>query len=158
MTEIRELVLTFLERLSHHALPKNRKRETLDACMLVSAKFVFDLDCFAKVKCNHTIDKYLLLKQRSGQICWYEHSCPRGKDVQRLGIELVCSTWQNRSKICNCQYFALAGKRPSKSLNRPFYSCVLSFLAFEWRGDWRWPSFDSFSHVNDAFLMLISSN
>ena len=33
MAEIRELVLTFLERLSHHALPKNRKRETLDACI-----------------------------------------------------------------------------------------------------------------------------
>ena len=27
------LVLTFLERISHHALPKNRKRETLDACI-----------------------------------------------------------------------------------------------------------------------------
>ena len=34
MAEIRELVLTFLERLSHNALPKNPKRETLDACML----------------------------------------------------------------------------------------------------------------------------
>ena len=33
MAEIRELVLTFLDRLSHHALPKNRKRETLDACI-----------------------------------------------------------------------------------------------------------------------------
>ena len=33
MAEIRELVLTFLERLSHNALPKNRKRETLDACI-----------------------------------------------------------------------------------------------------------------------------
>ena len=33
MAEIRELVLTFLKRLSHHALPKNRKRETLDACI-----------------------------------------------------------------------------------------------------------------------------
>ena len=33
MAEIRELVLTFLDRLSQHALPKNRKRETLDACI-----------------------------------------------------------------------------------------------------------------------------
>ena len=33
MAEIRELVLTFLDRLSHHALPKNQKRETLDACI-----------------------------------------------------------------------------------------------------------------------------
>ena len=33
MAEIRELVLTILDRLSHHALPKNRKRETLDACI-----------------------------------------------------------------------------------------------------------------------------
>ena len=34
MAEIQELVLTFLERLSHNALPKNRKRETLDACII----------------------------------------------------------------------------------------------------------------------------
>ena len=33
MAEIRELVLTFLERFPHNALPKNRKRETLDACI-----------------------------------------------------------------------------------------------------------------------------
>ena len=33
MAEIRELVLTFLDRLSDHALPKNRKWETLDACI-----------------------------------------------------------------------------------------------------------------------------
>ena len=85
--------------------------------MLVNATFVFDLDCFAKVKCNHKNDKYLLLKHNSGQIPWYEHFCPRGKDVQRLGIEIVCSAWQNRIKICSCPYFALAGKRPSKSLN-----------------------------------------
>ena len=37
MAEIRELVLTFLERLSHNALPKNRKRETLDACIVSRA-------------------------------------------------------------------------------------------------------------------------
>ena len=36
MAEIRELVLTFLDRLSHHALPKNRKRETLDACIVIA--------------------------------------------------------------------------------------------------------------------------
>ena len=36
MAEIRELVLTFLESLSRHALPKNRKRETLDACMIMN--------------------------------------------------------------------------------------------------------------------------
>ena len=33
MAEIRELVLIFLERVSHNALPKNRKRETVDACI-----------------------------------------------------------------------------------------------------------------------------
>ena len=33
MAEIRELVLTFLERLSHNALPENRKRETLHTCI-----------------------------------------------------------------------------------------------------------------------------
>ena len=34
------MVLTFLDRLSHHALPKNRKRETLDAC--ISRKLVLE--------------------------------------------------------------------------------------------------------------------
>ena len=51
MAEIRELVLTFLDRLSHHALPKNRKRETLDACIEISkrqngGRFKFRGDCF----------------------------------------------------------------------------------------------------------------
>ena len=32
MADIRELLLNFLERLSHNALPDDRKRETLDAC------------------------------------------------------------------------------------------------------------------------------
>ena len=34
MAEIRGLVLTFLERLSQNALPKSRKPETLDACVI----------------------------------------------------------------------------------------------------------------------------
>ena len=33
MVEIGELVPTFLEHLSYNALPENRKRETLDACI-----------------------------------------------------------------------------------------------------------------------------
>ena len=39
MAEIQELVLTFLERISHNALPKNRKRETLDACIIDDGNF-----------------------------------------------------------------------------------------------------------------------
>ena len=34
MADIRELVPTFLESLSHNALCHNRKRETLDACII----------------------------------------------------------------------------------------------------------------------------
>ena len=45
MAEIRELVLTFLERLSHHALPKNRKRETLDACISLQMWLPFYYSC-----------------------------------------------------------------------------------------------------------------
>ena len=91
--------VTFAEICTHLCLSKYYLRARF--AHLGNARkchIVFDLDCFAKVKCNHKIDKYLLF-------------------VQRLSIELVCSTWQNRSKICNCQYFALAGKRPTKSLN-----------------------------------------
>ena len=36
MADIRELVPTFLESLSHNALCHNRKRETLDACIQTS--------------------------------------------------------------------------------------------------------------------------
>ena len=39
--------------------------------------------------------------------------------------------------------------------NRPFYSCVLGCLAFEWKWGRRWPCFDrNFT----AFLMLIAPN
>ena len=30
-----------------------------------------------------------------------------------------------------------------RQLNRPFYSCGLSTLAFEWMWGWRWPCFDT---------------
>ena len=46
MAEIRALVLTFLERLSHNALPKNRKRETLDACIRLKMR---DIQRAAKI-------------------------------------------------------------------------------------------------------------
>ena len=39
-----------------------------------------------------------------------------------------------------------------KRSNRPFYSCVLSCLAFEWKWGWRWPCFD---RNFPAFLMLM---
>ena len=85
--------------------------------MLVKATFAFDFDCFAKVERKYRIDKCLLLRQTLGQSCSYERFCPRGKNVQRHCIELVCSTWQNRSKLCNCQYFTLGGERSSKYLH-----------------------------------------
>ena len=31
----------------------------------------------------------------------------------------------------------------TSSNNRPFYSCLLSDLAFEWQRGWRWPCFDT---------------
>ena len=46
MAEIRELVLTFLERLSHNALPKYRKRETLDAWMYYKMFWFWLSVCF----------------------------------------------------------------------------------------------------------------
>ena len=53
--------------------------------------------------------------------------------------------------------FAIVGK----SDTRPFYSCLLSCLAFKWKWVWRWPCFDKspcFSFVNDAVFLLISRN
>ena len=43
MAEIRVLVLTSLEHLSHNALPKNRKRETPDACMPLGVLLLYSL-------------------------------------------------------------------------------------------------------------------
>ena len=44
--------------------------------------------------------------------------------------------------------------------NRPFYSCVLSCQAFEWKWGWSWPDFDrhltAFSYVNNAVLNLLT--
>ena len=40
----------------------------------------------------------------------------------------------------------------SRRDNRPFYSCVLSYLAFEWKWGWSWPCFD---RNLTAFLMLM---
>lgn len=85
--------------------------------MLVNATFAFDFGCFANVERRYRIDKCLLLRQSLRQICWYERFCARGKNVQRHCIELVCSTCQNRSKLCNCQCFTVGGERPSKFLH-----------------------------------------
>ena len=43
----------------------------------------------------------------------------------------------------------------SIDVNRPFYSCVLSCLAFEWQWGWSWPCFDK--NVT-AFHMQIPTN
>ena len=52
----------------------------------------------------------------------------------------------------DCLVFEMIFIKKSKS-NRPFYSCVLSCLAFEWRWGWCWACFD----VNlFAFLMLMT--
>ena len=45
--------------------------------------------------------------------------------------------------------------RYKSRLKRPFYSCVISCLAFEWNWSWCWPCFDkNFA----AFLTLIPAN
>ena len=40
-----------------------------------------------------------------------------------------------------------------QNYNRPFYSCLLSDLAFEWQHGWRWPCFN-FCWVNQVVQML----
>ena len=49
-----------------------------------------------------------------------------------------------------------------KTINRPLYSCVLSYQAFKWKRGWCWYLLwyrpPSFSCVNDIVVMLISKN
>ena len=45
------------------------------------------------------------------------------------------------------------------SVNKPFYTCLFSDMAFEWQRSWRWPCFDRprcFCRVNQVVLMLTS--
>ena len=107
--------------------------------MLVNATFAFDFDCFAKVERKYRIDKCLLLRQSLGQICWNERFCARGKNVQRHCIELVCSTWQNRSKICNCQCFTVGGERPLKYFFRPVLGGVELLSCRQVEACLQWP-------------------
>ena len=44
---------------------------------------------------------------------------------------------------------------PFRLCNRPFYSCVLSCLAFDWKWGWRWPCF---GRNLTAFHMSICTN
>ena len=63
------------------------------------------------------------------------------------------------------QFFLILSRKLSMNIlkrinNSPFYSCVLSNLAFEWNWGCSWPCFDKdrpcFSHVNHVVLMLTS--
>ena len=66
----------------------------------------------------------------------------------------LCKTW-----AAACCYYSdhqhdrLIARLQSK--NRPFYSCVLRYLAFEWKWGWSWPCFDT---NLTTFLMLITTN
>ena len=75
---------------------------------------------------------------------------------------IACSHRTTKQWVCfNASLFvAWTPLRSVVSVNRPFYSCLLSDLAFEWQRGWRWPCFDtdltSFCCVNHDVLMLTS--
>ena len=73
-----------------------------------------------------------------------------GLPGRQLSIGLSQSTSQS-----NCQNKSLES---SKVLgNRPLYSCVLSYLAYEPMRGWRWPRFDTdLSALNKPFKNLFS--
>ena len=67
-------------------------------------------------------------------------------------IDHVLSFWSEKNKYSlffmvmlqsGVLLSGLANSIDSVHLNRPFYSCLLSDLAFEWQGGWRWPCFDT---------------
>ena len=77
-------MLTFLERLSHHALPKNRKRETLDACIELN-------------------ENYTLLKNNKEHF-WFQKSCKLGEyHILQVNDCIIC---QNNRRadvhVCTC--------------------------------------------------------
>ena len=86
MAEIRELVLTFLERISHDALPKNSKRETLDAPQTRSKLSIYRAKFYAEFVVLH--QKPGACSQKSSWIfvSWNDFVIhERKKDFQTLG-------------------------------------------------------------------------
>ena len=80
-----------------------------------------------------------------------------------LPVPLVCrlrllELWKESKK----RRVNNTAKKQFIQINRPFHSFELSCLVSEWKWGWRWPCFDrnlhAFFYVNDAVLMLISSN
>ena len=63
--------------------------------------------------------------------------------------------------MCLCEQNMWPQYLPRNKLNRPFYSCLRSELAFEWQRGWGWPCFDAnllfFCWENHVLLMLISA-
>ena len=76
----------------------------------------------------------------------YEYTCNNGYCVYSWDVCDGTDDCGDYSDELYCGMLAL--------YNRPFYSSLLSCLAFEWKWGWRWPCFDR----NDAVLMLISRN
>ena len=74
--------------------------------------------------------------------------------------QVPCCDWLlERVRLCDlacCRLHAVSNKRKFLQfigvlwwcVNRPFYSWLLSDLAFEWQWGWRWPCFD----INLLFL------
>lgn len=74
----------------------------------------------------------------------------------------VSSYWREmpawNAFVCVHQYGRHVACKPAS--NRPFFSCALGALAFEWGRGWRWPCFvtnpPTFSCSNRDILMLTS--
>ena len=54
-------------------------------------------------------------------------------------LKIPYKVTQSQSELENVEQ----EKTKNKTKNRPFYSCELSNLAFEWTWGWGWPCFDT---------------
>ena len=115
-----------------------------------------------KMKRSHTIflfcfilyfPPFVVLWQNKFVSSVFHHRIPEIKTHKSLDVTKL----QNKMH-CGVKGDGVTSRHPPPpvcpSLNRPFYIYVLSCLAFKWKWGWRWLYFD----VNDAVLILISSN
>ena len=91
-------------------------------------------------------ENYLILKLKTAARKKMMHtffciSCYNTSDTLTIIYEVHCCSKQTSDPPCQALIHNKRVLRLKNKHNRPFYSCVLSALAFEWTRGRRWPCF-----------------